>query len=172
MNFFNFKPEHYIVYENTDVIYGLIQSEFEKKLLKKKYNLSGKISKDGGLDLFPTVVFANFQPNLGPVAGINLSGLSVSRDGQKSKITVNRINGLTYKFHLGFAISLAIIIVLILIFQFSSEHTDKNLNLLFLPIFPLIYAVIIESFADIVTYNLKKRIESILGQNKITFKKQ
>ena len=171
MNFFNYKPEHYIVDESTDTIYMLIRSEFEKPILKKKYNLSGKISHEGGFDLHPFLVFANFQPNLGPVSGLNLTSVSISLDGKKSKITIKRINGLTYKFHIGFAIFMAIVIALILIFQFSSKDNDKNLNILFMLMFPILYAIIVESFADIVTYNLKKRIESIFKQNKVAFKK-
>lgn len=168
MNFLNFKSEQYIVNESPEVIFGLIRSEFDKKLCDSS---EGK-TKNGGLQLYPSVFFVNFRTDLGPIAGINLSGLSISEDGQKSKITLNRINGLTYKLQMGFAISTTIIFVLLWIFQFSSEHTDKNLNLLIILMLPLIYVTTIEAFADIITSNLKHRIEIILKQKSVVFKKQ
>ncbi|GGD53620.1 hypothetical protein [Muriicola marianensis] len=166
------KSESYLVEENMNTVYDLIRAEMDKTLFKKKYNLSGDIAENGGIDLSPKLVFAYFQPNLGPVAKINLSATNICTDGKRCRLDLKRINGLTYKIHVGFVIGLCSLIIIIAGFYAIMGSGEFDLKILALPLFGLFYFLMIEGVADITTSNTKQRVLKILTDKKVKYKKQ
>ena len=57
-------------------VYDLVISEIKKK----KYNLNGGISDNGGLDITPNLVFGNLDPNAGHMAKVNMSTVNVDAE--------------------------------------------------------------------------------------------
>lgn len=172
MKFYETKPESYLVEENMNKVFEIVHGEMDKNLFSKKYNLSGQVSDNGGLDLFPKIVFAYFQPNFGPMAKVNLSAVNISSNGNRCKLDFKRMNGLTYKLQVGFTIGLSILVVLTAGLYASSDFQEFDFNILLFPLFGLFYFLLVEGFTDIVTTNTKKRVLKILTDKKVKYKKQ
>lgn len=153
-------------------VFEIVRGEMDKKLFSKKYNLSGRTAENGGLDLFPKIVFANFQPNVEPMAKVNLSAVNISAKENRCKLDFKRINGLTYKLHVGFTIGFSILVVLIAGLYASSDFQEFDYNILLFPLFGLFYFLLVEGFTYIVTTNTKKRVLKILSDKKVKYKKQ
>ena len=162
------KSESYIVQEDMNNVYDLIRSSIEKK----RYNLAGGISENGGLDITPNLVFGNMDPNAGHMMRINLSAVNISADGQLCKLELKRINGLTYKIHTGGAIGFTILTLVIVGIYTFKNYCGFQWEILLMPLFGLFYLLVFQGITATSISNTKTRILKILMDNKINYKKQ
>lgn len=169
MNIIGTLSEIYVVEDNMNRVYEVVKLEMDKKLFHKKYNLSGRIGDNGGFDINPKITFAFFEPNAGPIASLNLSAVNVNSKGNQCRVTLKRVNGLTYKLHLGGVIVFTILILLILVIWATLDYEDFDYKMFLLLFFSLFYFVLIEGVADVTTTNTKRRVLKILADNNIKY---
>jgi len=161
------KTDTYFVEEEMNKVYDLVLSEIKKR----KYNLDGGISENGGLDITPNLVFGNLDPNAGHMAKVNMSAVNVGAE-PLCKLDLKRINGLTYKIHTGGAIGF-IILTLFIIGVYSFTYSQEfQWEILLMPLFGLFYLLIVQGFVGMSISNTKERILKILTDKKIKYKKQ
>ena len=162
------KSESYIVEEDMNEVYNLVRSAIKKK----RYNLAGGISENGGFDITPNLVFGNMDPNAGHITKVNLSAVNISIDKELCKLELKRINGLTYKIHTGGAIGF-IVLSFVIIGIYSLSNFDKfRWEILLMPLFGLFYLLVFQGITTTTISNTKTRILKILTDNKINYKKQ
>ena len=111
------------------------------------------------------------EPNLGPLVKLNLKSVNSNNDGTESKLILKRKNGMTYNIHFWFAIFFIILTIVIAIYQSFTNGVNKSLMIFVLPIFGLIYILLIELFANSTILSLTRRIEKIMTAEKIEYKK-
>ena len=111
------------------------------------------------------------EPNIGPLVKLNLKSVNSNSDGTESKLILKRKNGMTYNIHFWFAIFFIALTIAIAIYQTLSYGINEGLMTFVLPIFGLIYILLIELFANSTISNLIKQIEKIMVAEKIEYKK-
>ncbi|SHG48554.1 hypothetical protein [Flagellimonas flava] len=160
------KSESYIVEEDMNAVYDLVSSAIKKR----RYNLAGEISENGGLDITPNLVFWNMDPNAGHMTKVNLSAVNISTDQQLCKLELKRVNGLTYKIHTGGAIGF-ILLTFVIIGIYTFGNSDKfQWEILLMPLFGLFYLLVFQGITTKNISNTKTRILKILKDNKINYK--
>lgn len=147
-------------------VYDLVRSAIKKK----RHNLAGGISENGGIDLTPNLVFGSLDPNSDHMAKLNLSAVNISADKQLCKLELKRINGLTYKIHTGGAIGFIILTFSIIGIYFFTNSGKFQWEILLMPLFGFLYLFLIQGIVEISISNVKKRILQILSDNKISYK--
>lgn len=73
----------------------IVSSEIKKNVFKKRFNLSGKNSNDGGLEIYNSVSLIIFKPNLGPLVKLKLTCVNSNYEGTESNLQLERVNGST-----------------------------------------------------------------------------
>ena len=139
--------------------------------LNKLNSISSQYSDDGGLDLFISNSFLYTTPNIGPLVKLNLISVNTKSDGTESKLILKRKNGITYSIHFWFVICFIALTIVIAVFQSFSKEFNENITAFILPISGLIYLLLIELFAKTTISNLVKRVEKIMTEQKIEYKK-
>ncbi len=162
------KSETFIVEEDMNKVYDLVRSAIKKK----RYNLGGRISENGGLDITPNLVFGSLDPNSGHMAKVNLSAVNISSDKRLCKLELKRINGLIYKIHSGGAIGFIMLTLIIIGIYFFSKSGEFQGEILLIPLFGLFYFLVVRGLVGTSISNTKARILKILSDNKIRYKKE
>ena len=163
------KIAEYKIIESAENFYKIVQTELNKNTLGKKYNLSGDYPDYSGIDIYPTISFAVFKPNLGPLVKLNLNCVNTIESGTKSKLTLNRVNGATYKVQFWFMIFFVTLTLIIALYQIIIGN-DIGFEILILPLFGLIYILIIELFSEFTINSLNKKVKKILDSENIEYK--
>ena len=159
-------PEVYIVEEDMNKIYELILSGINKK----RYNLAGGISENGGLDITPNLVFGNLDPNAGHITKVNLSAVNISASTRLCKLELKRVNGPTYKIHSGGSVGFIILtLIAIGIYAYTNSQEFKS-EILVMPLFGFLYLFIFQGIFKTSISNTKRRVLKILSDNKINYK--
>ena len=165
------KTVEYKVKGGANRLNEIIRTEIKRNTFNKRNNISGEYSDDGGFDLTNTFSLLYTEPNLGPLVKLNLRSVNSNSDGTESKLILKRKNGMTYNVHFGFAIFFITLTIIIALYQTFSNGISESLMIFALPIFGVIYILLIELFANTTISNLTKRIEKIMKKEKIEFKK-
>ncbi|MFK7750786.1 MAG: hypothetical protein AB8B65_20505 [Kordia sp.] len=166
----NKKLTEYIVHESADKFYKTVRTELNRKTFGKKFNLSGDYSDNGGIDIYSTISFAVFEPNLGPLVKLNLNCVNTNQNGTESKLTLKRVNGTTYKMQIWFMIFFVALTLIIALYQIIVGN-EIGFEMLMLPLFGLIYILIIELFSEFKISSLNKKVEKMLNSEKLKYKK-
>ena len=165
------KSVEYKIKGGANRLNEIIRTEIKRKTFSKRNNISGDYSDDGGFDLSNTFSMLYTEPNLGPLVKLNLKSVNSNNDGTESKLILKRKNGMTYNIHFWFAIFFIILTIVIAIYQSFTNGVNKSLMIFVLPIFGLIYILLIELFANSTILSLTRRIEKIMTAEKIEYKK-
>jgi hypothetical protein len=160
----------YRIKDGANRLNEIIRTEINRKTFNKKNNISGEYSDDGGFDLYNTISMLYKGPNLGPLVKLNLKAVNIDSDGTESKMILKRKNELTYHIHFGFAVFFITLTIIIAVYQTFSNGFNESLMIFVLPIFGLIYILLIELFAHSTISNLIKRIEKIMKAKNIEYK--
>ena len=160
----------YKLFASGDKLNEIVSSEINKNVFKKRHNLTGEISYDGGIEIYNSASFVMFKPNLGPLVILNLSCSNLNAEGTESKLKMKRTDGLTFLIHYWFSLIFAVVTFGIAIYYMSVNGFDK-LDPLFLPIFGLIYNYVIRLIAKGTTSYLISKVEKMLSTEKIKYKK-
>ena len=164
------KTVEYKIKDGANRLNDIIRTEIKRKTLSKRNNISGEYSDDGGFDLSNTFSMLSIEPSLGPLVKLNLKSVNVNSDGTESKLVLKRVNGKTYNIHFWFAVFFIVLTVVIGIYQTISNGIIET-SIFVLPIFGMIYILLIELFAYSTISNLIKQIEKIMVAEKIEYKK-
>ena len=165
------KTVEYRIKDGANRLNEIIRTEIKRKTFNKRNNISGEYSDDGGFDLSNTFSMLYTEPNLGPLVKLNLKSVNSNSDGTESKLILKRKNGMTYNLHFWFAVFFIALTIVIAVYQTISNGFNKSLMIFVLPIFGLIYILLIELFANSTISNLIKRVEKIMTAEKIEYKK-
>ena len=165
------KTVEYRIKDGANRLNEIIRTEIKRETFNKRNNISGEYSDDGGFDLSNTFSMLYTEPNLGPLVKLNLKSVNSNSDGTESKLILKRKNGMTYNLHFWFAVFFIALTIVIAVYQTISNGFNKSLMIFVLPIFGLIYILLIELFANSTISNLIKRIEKIMTAEKIEYKK-
>ncbi|NRB84932.1 MAG: hypothetical protein HRU49_14365 [Winogradskyella sp.] len=165
------KIVEYRIKDGANRLNEIIRTEIKRKTFNKRNNISGEYSDDGGFDLSNTFSMLYTEPNLGPLVKLNLKSVNSNSDGTESKLILKRKNGMTYNLHFWFAVFFIALTIVIAVYQTISNGFNRSLMIFVLPIFGLIYILLIELFADSTISNLIKRVEKIMTAEKIEYKK-
>lgn len=160
----------YQLFETANKLNGIVTSEIKKNVFKKRHNLSGEISYDGGIEIYNSVSLIIFKPNLGPLVSLNLSCLNSNAEGTESNLKLERTNGLTFLMQYWFSLIFAVVTFGIGIYQMFIKGFDK-IEFLFLPIFGIGYHYLIRLIANGTTESLISKVEKMLIREKIEYKK-
>ena len=158
-----FKPEIFIVENNMNQVYEVLQLEIKKN----KRNLSCSISSNGGLDITQRLVLGYLSPFAGHISKINLTAVNIGSQGKTCRIEMKRVNGLTYRLHIGLAIFLEIISISLILILFISSSKPLDFEVIFVPIFCVLYILAFEFFVRTNILIVKKGILKILIKKKI-----
>ncbi len=161
----------YKLFEAPNKLNEIISSEINKNVFKKKYNLSGEYSNDVGINIYNGVSFITFKPNLGPLIKLNVMCSNSNKDGTESSLKLKRINGITFYVQYWFSLIFTGITLSISLYQIITNGFSK-IEILFLPIFGIVYFFIIRLIASSSTDNLISKIENILKAERIKYIKQ
>ena len=164
------KIAEYEIIESAENYNKIVRSELNRKTFGKKYNLSGDYPDYGGIDIFPTISFAVFKPNLGPLVKLNLNCANTNENGTESKLTLNRVNGATYKMQFWFMIFFVALTLIIASYQIIIGN-EIGFGMLMLPLFGLLYILIIELFSEFTISSLNKKVEKMMDSEKLKYKK-
>jgi hypothetical protein len=96
--------------------------------------------------------------------------VNTNKNGTESKLNLKRVNGATYKMQFWFIIFFISLSLIIASYQIVIGN-DIGFNMLMLPLFGLIYILIIELFAEFTIDSLKTKIEKILKTENLKYKK-
>ncbi|WP_460219325.1 hypothetical protein [Psychroserpens sp. MEBiC05023] len=160
----------YKLFESPNNLNEIISSEINKNVFKKKYNLSGEYSNDGGIEIYNGISFITFQPNLGPLIKLNITCLNSNIDGTESILKLTRINGVTFYIQYWFSLIFTVITFTISLYLIIINGFDK-IEIMFLPIIGTAYFFIIKLIANSSTDILISKIENILKTERIKNKK-
>lgn len=164
------KIAEYKIIESAENFYKIVRTELNRKAFGKKFNLSGDYTDNGGVDIYSTISFAVFKPNLGPLVKLNLNCVNTNQNGTESKLTLNRVNGATYKMQFWFMIFFVALTLIIALYQIIIGN-DNGFEMLMLPLFGLIYFLIVELFSEFTIGSLNKKVEKMLNSEKFKYKK-
>ena len=115
----------YKLFETANKLNEIISSEIQKNVFKKRHNLSGKISYEGGIEIYNSVSFIVFKPNLGPIVKLNLTCVNSNTNGTESNLKAERVNGLTFYIQYWFSLLFTLIAVGIGIYQIFENGFEK-----------------------------------------------
>ena len=164
------KIAEYRIIESAEKFYKTVRIELNRKTFGKKYNLSGDYPDNGGIDIYPTISFAVFKPNFGPLVKLNLNCVNTNQNGTESKLTLQRVNGATYKMQFWFMIFFLALTLIIALYQIIIGN-EVGLGMLMLPLFGIFYILIIELLSEFTISSLNKKVEKILSSEKLKYKK-
>ncbi len=165
------KTVEYKVKDPANRLNEIIQIEIKRKTFSKRNNLSGEYSDKGGFDLYNTFTLLYTELNLGPFVKLNLNSVDSNNDGTESKLTLKRINGVTFNVQFWFILFFIALTLTISIYQFATNGFNDNFEFLLVPVFGILYFLIIELIAEITIANLIRRIEKIMRKEQIEYKK-
>jgi len=160
----------YKLFETTNKLNEIVSSEIKKNVFKKRHNLSGEISHDGGIEIYNSVSLIMFKPNLGPLVSLNMNCVNSNADGTESNLKLERTNGLTFLTQYWFSLIFAVVTFGIGIYQMFANGFEK-IEFLFLPIFGIGYHYLIRLIANGTTESLISKVEKMLNKEKIKYKK-
>ncbi len=156
---------------NANDLNEIISSDLKKNIFKKRHDLSGEISQDGGFEIWNRATLIKFEPNLGTLVSLNLSCVNSNADGTECNLVLEQKNGLTFYIQYWFSIFFSIIAFGITIYQILTNGTTK-IEMVLLPVIGIIYHFIIRLITRSSTQILISRIERMLIREKIKYKKQ
>lgn len=159
----------YRLFENTEKFDKTITSEIYKSVFKKKFNLSGE-RVDNGIEIHNSVSFMVFKPNLGPIIKLRVTYSNLNEIESESNLNLERVNGMTFYTQYWFSLCFAILTLGIACYQLIFNNY-KDIAIVMLPIFGIIYFLVINLIAENSVNSLKSRIEKILRAEKIKYKK-
>ena len=163
------KLAEYTIYKSADEFYKTVRTELNQKTFGKEFNLSGDYPDNGGINIYSTISFAVFKPNLGPLVKLNLNCVNTNQNGTQSKLTLKRVNGATYKVQFWFMMFFVALTLIIALYQIIIGN-DIGFEMLMLPLFGLIYILIIELFSEFTISSLNKKVEKMLNSEKLKYK--
>lgn len=160
---FKFKPEIFIVENNMNQVYEVLQLEIKKN----KRNLACTISRNGGLDITQRLALGYFSPFAGHISKINFTAVNIGSQGKACRIEMKRVNGLTYRLHIGLAIFFEIISISLILILYINSSKSLDLEVVFVPVFCVLYILAFEFFVRTNILIVKKGILKILNKRKI-----
>jgi hypothetical protein len=163
------KIEIYETEATPNEIFAIIRSEINNNITKKIKNLSGEPLDESSYNIFSTVSFVFFKPNLGPLVKLNMKAIYV--DDRISRIQFKRFNAIAYYFQTIFFLIISLIGLSIAIYKMTNESFNEGIEFLLLPTFGFIYILIVELIAASSTSSIRKRVISLLNNNKIELNK-
>jgi hypothetical protein len=143
----------------------------EKKIFEEEYNLSVSLSKSSGIEIYQYRSSVSLTPNFGPLVKLNMTCVNISEDALFSKLIVKRVSGQTYKAHFWLGLILTLLTLLIVIYKISRDGISESLEFLIMPMFFLLYLLIIEFSSIRIKEKLRRGVERILSKEGIRFEK-
>ncbi|WP_047414091.1 hypothetical protein [Cellulophaga sp. Hel_I_12] len=160
----NDQTKVYNLNNSANSIIEIINSEIGRN------NIAGGFSEDGGIEIYGNLSFFAFTPNLGPLVKLIANAVNTNENGTESKLTLKRINGITYKMQFWFGIFFVGLTLTIAVYQLAMNGFSK-VEFLIMPTFGLIYSLIIELIARFKISSLIKTVEKLILTDKMTHKK-
>ena len=160
----------YKLFVTANKLNEIISSEIKKNVFKKKHNLSGDVSYNGGIEIYNSISFITFKPNLGPLVKLSLTCVNSNANGTESNLQVERINGATFYIQYWFSLFLAIVTFGMGIYQMFLNEIEK-VEILFLPVFGIFYHFIIRLIANGSTDSLISKVETMMKREEIKYEK-
>ncbi len=139
-------------------------------MFKKRHNIYGEATYDGGIEIYNSVSLIVFKPNLGPLVSLNLNCVNANEEGTESNLKLERINGLTFLIQYWFSLIFAVVTFGIGIYQMFADGFE-NFEFLFLPLFGIGYHYLIRLIANGTTEGLISKVETMLRKEKIKYKR-
>ena len=149
----------------------IIRDEIKCETIDKKYNITGEGSIFGGIDIYNHIYLGYEMPSTNPLIRLNLKLINADDDDIKKFIRLKRVNGRPYDSHRAIAIVLATIMAIIASYQILNYGFKENIAYSILPIFGIVYFLIVELIARITYKSLCKKVETIMRNEGITYHK-
>jgi len=157
------------LFENTERFNKTITSEIYESVFKKKFNLSGE-RINNGIEIHNSVSLMVFKPNLGPIIKLRITYSNLKEIESESNLNLERVNGMTFYTQYWFSLCFTILTLGIASYQLIFNNY-KEIGIVMLPIFGIIYFLAINLIAENSVNSLKSKIEKILKTEKIKYKK-
>ncbi|TDN79076.1 hypothetical protein DET49_14011 [Salegentibacter sp. 24] len=164
------KNKEYKISGTADWIMNTLKTEINRKTSEKRFNLSGKYFNNSEIEIFEKVSFLYSQPNLGPLVKLGVSTKKADGNDDDNKLILRRINGLSYSVHFWFAVFLVVLTLIISIHQIATVGFEK-IVILIMPLFGIIYILLIELIALFKISVLRKKMERIIFSKQNSEKK-
>ncbi len=164
------KIVQYQLFETANKLNDIISLEIKKNVFKKRHNLSGEISNNGGIEIYNSVSLIMFKPNLGPLVSLNIKCVNTDSERTESNLKLERVNGPTFLLQYWFSLIFVVITFGIGIYQMFTSGFEK-LEVLFLPLLGIGYHLLIRLIANGTTDGLISKVERILQKERIRYRK-
>jgi len=161
----------YTIDGSESKLHEIIIDEIKRKTIDKKYNLSGKYSIFGGIDIYKHIHLGYSVPSTNPLIRLNLKFISSVRGEFKNILRLKRVNGRSYDIHGAIAVVLVIIMIIVASYQILRYGFMKNISYSIMPIFGIGYFLVVELIARFLFRNLCKIVEKIMNAEGINFTK-
>ena len=149
-----------------------INEEIKTSIFQKRNNLSGEISDNGGLNIFKTFTFlTDVQPNHNPIVKLNLKTIRYDNDLTNRKLILSKLQtGMLGNAFLIFII-FTFLTLSIAIYQIIEYGFDEKMDFLMMPVAGGLLYVVYELISDFAISNLVKKVENIMTDLGIEYKK-
>jgi hypothetical protein len=98
--------------------------------------------------------------------------VNIDKKELKSMVILKRVNGESYEIHRAIAIVLAVIMAIVSSYQILSNGFMDDMVFSILPIFGIVYYLIVEFVANLSYKDLCKKIEKIMNAEGIIYSRQ
>jgi hypothetical protein len=159
------KTYKYIIKDESNKVFKIINDEIKKSVFKKRYNLSGVLNgKEYILHLAFKLNYSDI--NYGPYVRLKLTFDELNK--KETKLTLKRMNGLSYIVSFWSIVFCIVLFSVIYIYQLITNDPDK-MRFLSITFVCIVSLFILEMIAKVTFYILVKRIEKIIKLLKINY---
>ncbi|SDY07739.1 hypothetical protein SAMN05444411_1204 [Lutibacter oricola] len=166
------KKIEYLIKDENNSLINSINEEIKTSIFQKRNNLSGEISDKGGLNIFKTFTFiTDVQPNHNPIVKLNLKTVRYDNDLTNRKLILSKVKeGIFGNTFLIFIIFI-LLTLSIAIYQIIEYGFNEKMEFLTMPIAGGLFYIVYELISDFVISNLVKKVENIMTDLGIEYKK-
>lgn len=166
------KDIEYLIKDEDNTLINSIFEEIKTNIFQKRNNLSGEISDKGGINIFKTfTLITDVQPNHNPIVKLNLRTVRYDNDLANRKLILSKVkegmSGNTIWIFLIFTF----LTLSIAIYQIIEYGFNEKMEFLTMPIFGALMYVIYELISDFAVQSLVKKVENIMSNLSIEYKK-
>jgi len=159
----------YAINVSERILNGIICDEIKRETSNKKYNLSGERTNFGGFVVYKNIMFGYSKPSTSPLIKLHVKCLKVDESNLKNMLILKRVDGESYEIHRAIAIVLVVATAIVSSYQILNYGFMDDVLFSILPIFGIVYYVIIECIAKLSFKSLCKKVEKIMNIEEINY---
>jgi len=166
------KNIEYLIKDVENTLINSINKEIKANIFQKRNNLSGEISDTGGINIYKTfALITDIQPNHNPIVKLNLRTVRYDNDLTNRKLILSRVKEGIFGNIFWILLIFTLLTLGIAIHQIIEYGFNEKMEFLTMPVLGGLMYVIYELVSDFVIYSLVKKVENIMTELRVEYKK-